>query len=186
MTYEYKIIQIPPNIEVQSNEQQGQARARFLEAMLNEQIKDGWEFYRIDNMGGVVNPGCLGSLMGQKQAHEIFCVVSFRKKLETELAASARSETEVQLAVTQALLAEFMAEGKQINEGGGIDKKRLHELAKEMSLTSAELIQKITEWKLLPRRVKLVASSRLDDSLVENIMRCFKSIENDPTLPTNE
>ncbi|MDR1920147.1 MAG: translation initiation factor IF-2 [Candidatus Adiutrix sp.] len=49
-------------------------------------------------------------------------------------------------------------------------KKRIHELAKELSLTSAELIQKITEWKLLPG-VKLVASSGLEEYLIEEVSR---------------
>ncbi len=49
-------------------------------------------------------------------------------------------------------------------------KKRIHELAKELSLTSADLIQKIVEWKLLPG-VKLVASSGLEDYLADEISR---------------
>ena len=53
-------------------------------------------------------------------------------------------------------------------------KKRIHELAKELSLTSAELIQKIGEWKLLPG-VKLVASSGLEDYLAEGIVRRLRS-----------
>ena len=47
-------------------------------------------------------------------------------------------------------------------------KKRIHELAKELSLTSADLIQKIVEWKLMPG-VKLVASSGVEDYLAEDI-----------------
>ena len=58
-------------------------------------------------------------------------------------------------------------------------KKRIHELAKELSLTSAGLIQKIVEWKLLPG-VKLVASSGLEDYLAENIVRRFRSPDSAP------
>ena len=53
-------------------------------------------------------------------------------------------------------------------------KKRIHELAKELSLTSNDLIQKILEWKILPG-VKLVASSGLEDYLVEDISRRLNS-----------
>ncbi len=49
-------------------------------------------------------------------------------------------------------------------------KKRIHELAKELSVTSADLIQKITDWKLLPG-VKLVASSGIEDYLADDISR---------------
>jgi len=59
-------------------------------------------------------------------------------------------------------------------------KKRIHELAKELSLTSAELIQKIVEWKLLPG-VKLVASSGLEDYLAENIVRRLRSPDSGPS-----
>lgn len=53
-------------------------------------------------------------------------------------------------------------------------KKRIHELAKELSLSSNDLIQKIREWKLLPG-VKLVASSGLEDYLVDDISRRLDS-----------
>ncbi len=60
-----------------------------------------------------------------------------------------------------------MSEG---SEGIRMGKKRIHELAKELSLTSADLIKKISDWKLLPG-VKLVASSGLEDYLAEDINR---------------
>ncbi len=50
-------------------------------------------------------------------------------------------------------------------------KKRIHELAKELSLSSAELIDKITEWHLLPEVRNLVASSGLEDYVVDDISR---------------
>jgi len=56
----------------------------------------------------------------------------------------------------------------------GVGKKKVHELAKDLSLTSAELIQKIVEWKLLPG-VKLRASSRLERYLAEIILRCHST-----------
>ncbi|UQZ90813.1 translation initiation factor IF-2 [Deltaproteobacteria bacterium Smac51] len=53
-------------------------------------------------------------------------------------------------------------------------KKRIHELAKELSLTSADLIQKIIDWKLMPGH-KLVASSGLEDYMAEEISRRLNS-----------
>jgi translation initiation factor IF-2 len=47
-------------------------------------------------------------------------------------------------------------------------KKRIHELAKELSMTSNELIQRINELKLLPG-VKLGASNSIDDVVAEDI-----------------
>ena len=50
-------------------------------------------------------------------------------------------------------------------------KKRIHELAKELSISSGDLIQKIVEWKLLPgeKLAKLVASSGLEDYITDDI-----------------
>jgi len=79
MTYEYKVVQIPPNIQVDKNEDIGQAAARFLEGKLNLHAGEGWEFYRIDSMGVVSNPGCLGILSGQKAINTVYHVVTFRK-----------------------------------------------------------------------------------------------------------
>ena len=59
-------------------------------------------------------------------------------------------------------------------EGNGMGKKRIHELAKELSLNSADLIQKIKDWNLLPG-VNLVASSGLEDYMAEDISRRLAS-----------
>lgn len=59
-------------------------------------------------------------------------------------------------------------------EGNGMGKKRIHELARELSLTSADLIQKIVEWNLLPG-AKLVASSGLEDFMADDISRRLAS-----------
>ncbi|MDR1043591.1 MAG: translation initiation factor IF-2 [Candidatus Adiutrix sp.] len=62
-------------------------------------------------------------------------------------------------------------------------KKRIYELAKELSMTSADLIQKILEWKLLPG-VKLMASSGLEDYLADDISRRLGApVEEAPATP---
>ncbi|MDR0881181.1 MAG: translation initiation factor IF-2, partial [Candidatus Adiutrix sp.] len=57
-------------------------------------------------------------------------------------------------------------------------KKRIYELARDLSLTSAELIQKMSGWKLLPG-VKLVPSSSVEDYLAEEISRRLSEPEVD-------
>ena len=64
MTYEYKMVQIPPNIEVRGAPK-GQEAAWYLQDIVNKMAKEGWEFYRVDEVGVVVQPGCLGMLFGQ-------------------------------------------------------------------------------------------------------------------------
>ena len=63
--YEYKMVQVPPNIVVQAEEQQGQEAAHFLQALANKWAREGWEFYRVDTVGVVTPAGCLGALLGQ-------------------------------------------------------------------------------------------------------------------------
>ena len=77
--YQYKMIQVPPNIEVQAKQHKGNEAAAYLENIVNSNARDGWEFYRVDEIGVSVKPGCLAGLLGQKAAFANYYVVSFRK-----------------------------------------------------------------------------------------------------------
>ncbi|QFS86284.1 MULTISPECIES: DUF4177 domain-containing protein [unclassified Marinobacter] len=78
--YQYKMVQVPPNIEVQAKQQRGNEAAAYLEDVVNTYAKDGWEFYRVDAIGVNVKPGCIAGLFGQKEALSTYHVVSFRKQ----------------------------------------------------------------------------------------------------------
>lgn len=77
--YQYKMVQVPPSINVQEKSQVGNEAAVYLEGIVNEQAKEGWEFYRVDSIGVNVQPGCISALAGQKAAEATYYVVSFRK-----------------------------------------------------------------------------------------------------------
>lgn len=77
--YQYKMVQVPPNIEVQAKQHKGNEAAAYLEGIVNANARDGWEFYRVDAIGVNVTPGCLAGLLGQKEAFSTYYVVSFRK-----------------------------------------------------------------------------------------------------------
>ena len=77
--YQYKMVQVPPNIEVQAKQHKGNEAAAYLEGIVNANARDGWEFYRVDAIGVNVTPGCLAGLLGQKEAFNTYYVVSFRK-----------------------------------------------------------------------------------------------------------
>ena len=79
--FQYKMIQVPPNIQVQANQHKGNEAASYLEIVVNQHAKDGWEFYRIDSIGVNVKPGCLAALLGRKEDSYTYYVVSFRKSL---------------------------------------------------------------------------------------------------------
>lgn len=81
MAYQYMMRQIPPTISVKQKEYQGNEAAFYLQSIANEQAAQGWEFYRVDTVGVVTNPGCLAALLGAKQMHIEYYVVTFRRQV---------------------------------------------------------------------------------------------------------
>lgn len=79
MGYEYRMIQMPPTIVVPAKELRGQEAAYYLQSIANEQASQGWEFYRVDTVGVVVQPGCLAMLLGAKQSVVEYFVATFRR-----------------------------------------------------------------------------------------------------------
>lgn len=77
--YIYKMVQVPPNIEVRAKEHRGNEAAAYLENVVNTYAEDGWEFYRIDTIGVSVKAGCLDALFGKKDVLSSFYVISLRK-----------------------------------------------------------------------------------------------------------
>lgn len=79
MAYEYKMVQLPPNISVDHKVQRGNEAASYLENVVNGMAKVGWDFYRVDVVGVQVNPGCLGAILGRRQELINYYVITFRK-----------------------------------------------------------------------------------------------------------
>jgi hypothetical protein len=80
MAYEYMMVQIPPTISVKEKDVRGNEAAHYLQSLANEQASQGWEFYRVDSVGVVSQPGCLASLLGAKQTLIEYYVVTFRRE----------------------------------------------------------------------------------------------------------
>lgn len=76
--YEYFMVQVPPNIQVKQSS--GQDAAAYLQNVANQYASQGWEFYRVDTVGVMVAPGCLGMLMGGKQSFNEYYVITFRRQ----------------------------------------------------------------------------------------------------------
>jgi len=79
MKYEYKMVQVPPTIEVKAKEQKGNEAAVYLESLANQYAENGWEFWSVDSIGIVVASGCLGGLFGGKTEATAYYVVTFRR-----------------------------------------------------------------------------------------------------------
>lgn len=81
--YRYRMIQIPPTIQISERTPKSTAAATYLESLVSDQAEAGWEFYRVDSIGVRVQPGCLGALLllfsGQSSLTEQYYVVTFRR-----------------------------------------------------------------------------------------------------------
>ena len=82
MPYQYKMVQIPANISV-SGVERGREAAQYLENVVNQEARQGWEFYRVDEIGVEVRPGCLMALFGQKATYTQYYVVTFRREAQS-------------------------------------------------------------------------------------------------------
>jgi hypothetical protein len=76
--YQYKMVQVPPNIEVKVKNT-GTEAAAYLESIANQYAEQGWEFYRVDSVGVQIKPGCVESLFGKKADFSTYYVITFRK-----------------------------------------------------------------------------------------------------------
>ncbi len=77
--YQYKMVQIPPNVSVQMKSAKGQEAAVYLQQVVNSHAQEGWEFYRVDGVGVQENPGCFGSAFGQQSVQYLVYVITFRR-----------------------------------------------------------------------------------------------------------
>lgn len=73
------MIQVPPSIQVDAKTHKGNEAAAYLESVVTEHTGDGWEFFRVDELGVRVKPGCLAGLFGQSATLVTYFVVTFRK-----------------------------------------------------------------------------------------------------------
>jgi len=81
MRYEYRMVQIPPNVSVAAKKHKGNEAAAYLQEVVDTHAQDGWEFYRIDSIGVETTPGCLAGLFGQKATLSHYHVISLRREV---------------------------------------------------------------------------------------------------------
>lgn len=92
MNYRYKMVQVPPTIEVRSKSERGNEAAQYLWRVVSEQTRAGWEFYRVDSIGVQVQSGCLGMLAGVKPTTTLHYVITFRREDLPDLPVGAEPE----------------------------------------------------------------------------------------------
>ncbi len=58
----------------------GNEAAAYMEKVVNEYARQGWEFFRVDSIGVDVQPGCFDALSGKKATSSMYHVITFRKE----------------------------------------------------------------------------------------------------------
>jgi hypothetical protein len=81
--WRYKVVALPRDVAVMKKVFGGpdpkDVVAGYLERIIEAEAQQGWEFYRIDTVNILEQPGCLGSLLGQKETLTAYNLVTFRK-----------------------------------------------------------------------------------------------------------
>lgn len=63
--FEYHMVQVPPNVTVRAGDTRG-AAAGYLQSVVDDYARQGWEFYSVESIGIIEQPGCgcLAGLLG--------------------------------------------------------------------------------------------------------------------------
>jgi len=76
--HRYKMVPLEPVVEV-GHGPAGDQAAAHLQEVVAEYASQGWEFHRVDAIGCLTSPGCLGALMGLSAQQVNYYVVTFRR-----------------------------------------------------------------------------------------------------------
>lgn len=81
--YEYKVVPFVGSLKsgVFTVENAGKVSEQ-LQAVIDQNVRSGWEFYRIEKINILIKPGCLASLFGASADFITFDQVIFRKVRE--------------------------------------------------------------------------------------------------------
>ena len=77
--YRYKMVQVPQVISLAKDVAMGNQAAGYLETVVNNHAREGWEFFRVDELGIRENPGCLSGFFGAQPFTLIHNVITFRR-----------------------------------------------------------------------------------------------------------
>lgn len=76
-TEEYKMVPIPRTFRAQESEV-----AAYMQQLANQHAAEGWHFYRIDEIGVVNSPSCIGVLLGNRETVVPYYVVTFKRPIQ--------------------------------------------------------------------------------------------------------
>lgn len=80
--YEYKTVDVPKTLIAKEGRSLSQELALCIKNLINENAKDGWEFYRADEYTVSEPQGCLAVFAGSKGQFGTFNILVFRKEIQ--------------------------------------------------------------------------------------------------------
>ena len=78
-TAEYTYRVLPLSIATNAVGDEAQLAADRVGRLVAEMAAEGWDFYRVETVGVLVRPGCLGPLLGQTSAEKTCYLAVFRR-----------------------------------------------------------------------------------------------------------
>jgi len=73
------MVEASPGLVFDSGERTKGKAASYLEDIVNDHARKGWEFFRVDTMSKTIHPGCFGMLLGAHTVTRVYYVITFRK-----------------------------------------------------------------------------------------------------------
>jgi hypothetical protein len=75
----YLVVPLTPGVK-EGDKDKGPKIAQQVQALINDQSRQGWEFYRVETVYTSVAPGCMAGLAGAKAVYMPVNQVVFKKR----------------------------------------------------------------------------------------------------------
>lgn len=73
------MVEASPGLVFDEGEQTKGKAAIYLQEIVNNHARRGWEFFRVDTISKTIHPGCLGWLLGARTVARVYYVITFRR-----------------------------------------------------------------------------------------------------------
>ena len=77
--FSYLVVPLTPGVR-EADKDKGLRIAQQVQALINDQSRQGWEFYRVETVYTSVAPGCMAGLGGAKAIYMPVNQVVFKKR----------------------------------------------------------------------------------------------------------
>ena len=90
VAYRYKMVGIAPGLLAETKDDPSDEAAKYLEDVVNEYARAGWEFHRVDHLDVAQKRGCLGIWLGGNSSFVAYPIITFRRPVASAPASAPR------------------------------------------------------------------------------------------------